>query len=80
MPEKDDLLARDSVIELASGRRQNHTVRNMAAIDDQHGSVAPQSGVFATTHWSVVLAAGDSKSPGSDDALARLCRNYWYPL
>jgi DNA-directed RNA polymerase specialized sigma24 family protein len=35
---------------------------------------------FATTHWSVVLAAGDSASPESVASLERLCRTYWYPL
>ncbi len=35
---------------------------------------------FTTTHWSVVLAAGGSGSPAADDALAQLCRDYWYPL
>jgi RNA polymerase sigma-70 factor (ECF subfamily) len=38
------------------------------------------TGVFATTHWSVVLAAGDSPSPASQTALDRLCRGYWFPL
>ena len=36
--------------------------------------------VFATTHWSVVLAAGDSASPQAAAALEQLCRTYWYPL
>ncbi len=35
---------------------------------------------FATTHWSTVLVAGDSASPGSREALERLCLTYWYPL
>jgi RNA polymerase sigma-70 factor (ECF subfamily) len=35
---------------------------------------------FATTHWSLVLAAGDRKNPDASDALARLCESYWYPL
>ena len=35
---------------------------------------------LATTHWSEVLAAGAAASPQADDALARLCRAYWYPL
>jgi RNA polymerase sigma-70 factor (ECF subfamily) len=35
---------------------------------------------FATTHWSVVLRAGDSQSPHAADALEKLCRTYWYPL
>jgi len=35
---------------------------------------------FTTTHWSVVLAAGNTTSPQADLALAELCRTYWYPL
>jgi RNA polymerase sigma factor (sigma-70 family) len=36
---------------------------------------------FATTRWSVVLAAGaDASSPGVREALATLCETYWYPL
>ncbi len=37
-------------------------------------------GRFATTHWSVVLAAGRQPSPQSQAALATLCETYWYPL
>ena len=35
---------------------------------------------FHTTHWSVVLTAGDSSSPQVAEALEKLCRTYWYPL
>ncbi len=35
---------------------------------------------FATTHWSVVSAAGDADSGAAQQALARLCQTYWYPL
>jgi DNA-directed RNA polymerase specialized sigma24 family protein len=35
---------------------------------------------FATTHWSLVLAARDRAEPGAGDALASLCALYWYPL
>jgi RNA polymerase sigma factor (sigma-70 family) len=35
---------------------------------------------FLTTHWSVVLAAGQSDSTRSRAALETLCRAYWYPL
>jgi len=35
---------------------------------------------FATTHWSVVLAAGDSASPEHREALSTLCQQYWFPL
>lgn len=35
---------------------------------------------FATTHWSVVLAAGAGASPEADRALEELCATYWPPL
>jgi RNA polymerase sigma-70 factor (ECF subfamily) len=35
---------------------------------------------FATTHWSVVLAAGQTDSPLAAQALETLCRTYWYPI
>ncbi len=35
---------------------------------------------FATTHWSVVRAAGQSTGPQASEALEQLCRVYWYPL
>lgn len=40
----------------------------------------PKGGVFATTRWSQVLAAGEEPSPGADEALENLCRSYWHPL
>ena len=42
---------------------------------------APSSpGAFATTHWSVVLAAGKDESAPARSALETLCRAYWYPI
>jgi RNA polymerase sigma factor (sigma-70 family) len=35
---------------------------------------------FATTRWSVVIAAGDSTSPRHREALSTLCQRYWFPL
>jgi RNA polymerase sigma-70 factor (ECF subfamily) len=35
---------------------------------------------FASTHWSLVVAAGQRDRPESEAALANLCRLYWYPL
>lgn len=37
-------------------------------------------GTFATTHWSVVLSAGEAPSPRCAQALETLCRAYWHPL
>ncbi len=36
--------------------------------------------VFATTHWSVVLRAGEVASAASAAALEQLCQTYWYPV
>ena len=35
---------------------------------------------FASTRWSIVLAAGQPSAPDARDALATLCQDYWYPL
>ena len=40
----------------------------------------PNPSAFATTRWSVVLAAGQIDAPEAAAALAVLCRSYWYPL
>jgi RNA polymerase sigma-70 factor (ECF subfamily) len=41
----------------------------------QHGQRS-----FATTHWSIVLAAAHDSRPDAQAALATLCATYWYPL
>ncbi|HOW66606.1 MAG TPA: hypothetical protein P5186_26085 [Candidatus Paceibacterota bacterium] len=41
---------------------------------DAHG------GVFATTHWSVMLAACQTAEAKASAALERLCSTYGYPL
>lgn len=35
---------------------------------------------FGTTQWSVVLAAAKRGSADAEEALARLCAVYWYPV
>jgi RNA polymerase sigma factor (sigma-70 family) len=35
---------------------------------------------FATTHWSLVLRAGDRGDADSGASLAALCERYWFPL
>ena len=48
----------------------------------RHGDEARGAGQqrFATTRWSLVLAAGTDLSEQGDRALAQLCADYWYPL
>lgn len=52
----------------------------MALSDSNYDSIPPKGRQFTTTHWSVVLSAGNPESPQAADALERLCRTYWYPL
>jgi RNA polymerase sigma-70 factor (ECF subfamily) len=52
----------------------------MQGEDHPPESAAHTAAQFATTHWSVVLAAGHESSPSAREALETLCRTYWYPL
>jgi len=40
---------------------------------------AIDAAAFATTHWSLVVAA-QGQSPAAEEALEKLCRIYWRPL
>lgn len=51
----------------------------MSSPEENQETVRAAAAHFATTHWSVVLAAGSSSSRGQA-ALETLCRIYWYPL
>src|SRR5690348_5433564 len=42
--------------------------------------IAERSPLFATTHWSVVLAASVPGDANANPALEQLCRMYWYPV
>jgi DNA-directed RNA polymerase specialized sigma24 family protein len=46
------------------------------------GARRAESDVFASTQWSVILAAGESQAAPevARDALAQLCQTYWAPL
>src|SRR2546422_337513 len=52
----------------------------MPLSESNDGRIPANASWFATTHWSVVLAAGDTASPRVAEALEQLCRTYWYPL
>ena len=49
------------------------------AAPEQPASPHPEAW-FATTHWSVVLAARSHDEDRARAALDALCRTYWYPL
>ncbi len=52
----------------------------MPRSQDDHPLSAVRAGRFMTTQWTVVLAAGRNSTDQSRQALATLCRAYWYPL
>lgn len=52
----------------------------MAVNPFDSGARGGPAAVFATTHWSVVLKAGDSRGDEHARALDALCQGYWYPL
>jgi RNA polymerase sigma factor (sigma-70 family) len=49
-------------------------------VNQEHGSISGDPAQFRTTRWSVILAAAESQTPGSQAALTELCQHYWYPL
>jgi RNA polymerase sigma factor (sigma-70 family) len=59
-----------------------HPWLNPPALTSESSShhTAALGDIFATTHWSVVLAAGKHHTGQSDHALATLCQTYWHPL
>jgi len=57
------------------------TDRTRRAVENGSDPVAvPPKACFVTTRWTVVSTAGRNDTPHARDALAQLCRTYWYPL
>ena len=52
----------------------------MSAWSSECGSGSGGAELFQTTHWSVVVLAGQEASPQAAESLEKLCRAYWFPL
>ena len=52
----------------------------MSSEKQERPSGAARHARFATTHWSLVLRAGQAGPRQASAALATLCENYWFPL
>jgi len=71
---------------MKAGRSDGETENNPAGGGDNFGvlEATPEkiyaSAMGGTTHWTVVLEAGDDGAPQAAAALEQLCRTYWYPL
>ena len=46
---------------------------------DDRTTLAGGEESFLNTDWSIVLAAGHPACPRAQEAMAELCRKYWYP-
>ena len=56
-------------------------IPQMPLNEDKDGLAEPmRQQWFATTHWSIVLAAKQGDSSKAAAALEKLCRAYWPPL
>ena len=55
-------------------------LKKILTSENSSGPTSAPGDIFATTHWTVVLAAGKRSTPQSDRALEELCRTYWFPL
>ena len=75
-------LAIHLAFELQETNRAGNDVSNWNRLTSAHSteSAGAPGDIFATTHWTVVLAAGQRRTPQSTSALEELCRTYWYPL
>jgi sigma-70-like protein len=52
----------------------------MSTSTSNRKSVHAAAGRFASTQWSLALAAGQRSTPEAEQALAKLCGAYWPPI
>ncbi len=52
----------------------------MSFSENDQSHATKRVGQFNTTHWSLVLMAGQTHAPEAEAALDELCRTYWSPL
>lgn len=57
-----------------------HLGNNMESSISPGQLIGIRGAAFCSTHWSLVLAAGDTQSPQAREHLEKLCGVYWYPL
>jgi RNA polymerase sigma-70 factor (ECF subfamily) len=55
-------------------------IRVMATSEPARPGSDHPAPLFLTTHWSVVLAAGQADTSQAQGALSHLCQTYWFPL
>lgn len=71
---------KETELGFAGSTKRNDGATDVMLGSDEVRTEPSREGWFTTTHWSVVLNAGDSVSPQAGAALNELCESYWYPL
>jgi RNA polymerase sigma-70 factor (ECF subfamily) len=70
-----------NALRCASETGKRHiSVTSKNPLGDDAGAAARSPSSFATTHWSMIVRAGETGTPGGQAALEELCRIYWTPL
>jgi DNA-directed RNA polymerase specialized sigma24 family protein len=54
--------------------------KDLFLVKREYGLPMEGAASFHTTHWTIVMTAAQSQAQGGQEALAELCRLYWYPL
>jgi DNA-directed RNA polymerase specialized sigma24 family protein len=71
----------DAFVESIDARGLAGNLKGCLTLQAMNDSIAPGAREFQTTRWSVVLAAQHgSEVPRAREAMAELCKDYWYPL
>ena len=65
---------------VATPEQRVHDRRGEHRVSGSDPSSTSDGGRFTTTCWTVIVQARDQGSPQAHQALAELCRAYWYPL
>lgn len=62
------------------GRRGRRILGLQMSSDGENQTEKKEETWLSTTQWSIILAAGESQTTLSREALSLLCQKYWYPL
>jgi hypothetical protein len=67
------------ILELLMTLRPMKVLRDTSFVVEGSHAAEGKVSAFSTTHWSVVLGAGQG-NPAAAVALEQLCRGYWQPV
>lgn len=66
-------------MDVSSRPSEERSARRPEPLHDPSAS-SDRGDIFATTCWTVVVAAAERSTPQSERALEEICRTYWFPV